>query len=93
MFGRKVLLQVVRRMPGQENYNIKLVQALQDRIPTWLLPAYGYSKEEELGTLSPEDLQGALIQKGGQHDAQRGYLQVLRKPVLPFLSLPCCSDN
>jgi hypothetical protein len=60
VFGWKVLLQVVRRIPGQENYSIKLVQALQDRISTWLLPAYGYSKEEELGTLSPEDLQGTF---------------------------------
>jgi hypothetical protein len=61
VLGRKALLQVVRRIPGQETFSIKLAPALQERISTWLLPAYGNSKEAELGTLSLADLQGMLV--------------------------------
>jgi hypothetical protein len=58
---RKGLLQVVRQLPQQENFPFSLIKQLETRIRTWLVPLYGYSEDEELGTVQPDALTGAPL--------------------------------
>lgn len=58
---RNLVLAVVRSMAGQDQFPSTLATALSQRIDTWILPMYGYTEEEELATLSPNALRGALV--------------------------------
>ena len=60
-------------MPGHEAFppTAALVSAVNKRINRWLEPLYGYSAEEELGTLSPDALTGAWWDGGWLCAVQR----------------------
>ncbi|PSC67486.1 serine threonine kinase [Micractinium conductrix] len=59
------VLSILRSMPGHEAFppTAALVSAVNKRINRWLEPLYGYSAEEELGTLSPDALT-EVIERG-----------------------------
>lgn len=60
--GKYSLLQVVRTCPNCASFPSSLLNALQERIDTWLRPMYGCRSESaELGILSAEDLQGGQL--------------------------------
>ena len=50
--------QVVRKLPGLGGFPSKLDKAVIDRVNTWLVPMYRFSREEELGLLAPNVMAG-----------------------------------
>ena len=58
---RNTLLQLVCGMPGQASFPRDLVKVLTNRIIKWILPIYGYSEDEELARVPPDQLEGAVV--------------------------------
>ena len=58
---RNMLLHVLRELPGHASFPVQLAKAMDARLRTWLMPMYGYSEEEELGTLSSTELEGMSL--------------------------------
>lgn len=59
MRARGTLLAVVKSIAGQSNLPTLLLKAVDERISTRIMPIFGDTVEEELGTLSAGALQGA----------------------------------
>lgn len=76
------VLSAVRSIPGLEGFPPGLAGTVMDRIDTWLLPMYGRSEAEELGTLAPAELSGA-------HPAVAPCRALCMLPCLCRLALPC----
>ena len=55
---RDTLWQLVSELPGHKEFPWVLVKTLLGRIKTWLLPIYGFSKEEELGRVPEANVEG-----------------------------------
>lgn len=60
MLKRDTLRHVLTKV-GASGAPLKEVRS---RIKTWLLPVYGYTEEEELGTLPADELQGGWVGAG-----------------------------
>lgn len=61
VFRRDTLRHVFAKV-GSSGAPLKEVR---QRIKTWLLPIYGYTEEEELGTVPTSELQGMLLNGTG----------------------------
>ena len=53
------MFSVLRKLPGWDTVSIDVLRGAQQSAATWLLPMYGWEKEEELGILSADGLAGA----------------------------------
>ncbi len=65
---RDRLLAVVQGMPGHASFPAALKNALTERINTWVVPMYGFNKEEELAMLNEDQLLGGCrcSRRGGR---------------------------